>query len=61
MKSRLNNVINKYIVDSKFLDINARFYLGVNCTQTLHDRLNGIDTKSNLATMKQQQGEIKLV
>lgn len=59
MKSRLNNVINKYIVDSKFLGINARFYLGINCTQTLHDRLNGIDTKSNLATMKQQQGEDK--
>ena len=59
MKSRLNNVINKYIVDSKFLGINARFYLGINCTQTLHDRLNDIDTKSNLATMKQQQGEDK--
>lgn len=59
MKIRLNSVINKYIVDSKFLGINARFYLGINCTQTLHDRLNGIDTKSNLATMKQQQGEDK--
>lgn len=59
MLTRLGNTIRKHMIDSKFLGINARFYLGVNCTQTLHDRLNGIDTKSNLATMKQQQGEDK--
>ena len=59
MLTRLGNTIRKHMIDSKFLGINARFYLGVNCTQTLHDRLNGMDTKSNLATMKQQQGEDK--
>lgn len=59
MLTRLGNTIRKHMIDSKFLGINARFYLGINCTQTLHDRLNGIDTKSNLATMKQQQGEDK--
>lgn len=59
MLTRLGNTIRKHMIDSKFLGINARFYLGINCTQTLHDRLNGIDTKSNPATMKQQQGEDK--
>ncbi len=59
MLTRLGNTIRKHMIDSKFLGINARFYLGINCTQTLHDRLNDIDTKSNLATMKQQQGEDK--
>ena len=59
MLTRLGNTIRKHMIDSKFLGINARFYLGINCTQTLHDRLNDMDTKSNLATMKQQQGEDK--
>lgn len=59
MLTRLGNTIRKHMIDSKFLGINARFYLGINCTQALHDRLNDIDTKSNLATMKQQQGEDK--
>lgn len=57
MRSRLNNTIQKYIADSKFF--NARFYLGINCTQSLRDKLNSANAKSSQATMKQQQGEDK--
>lgn len=59
MRTRLNLVTQKHTIDSKFLGINARFYLALNYTNEVQDMLTNSKEESNPPTIKQQQGEDK--